>query len=224
MRLSDPRRREPAHRLRSRRRGRPLRRRLERRQRRRRHPPRPELGPGHTIVTILCDSGTRYQSRLFNPALSAVEVAYPCPPGSQRPAPRLPSVFSATQRSAEARGQVAAILAGLANFCLCRYGRGTGVPARPPSRSRNGNGEGNVLNTAKKWIVDTDWLAEHLDAPDLVVFDGKLAPADRQARPQGRVPRRAHSRRAVLRHRRPHRTRSRRCRTCCPPPSSSPRA
>lgn len=27
-----------------------------------------ELGPGHTIVTILCDSGTRYQSRLFNPA------------------------------------------------------------------------------------------------------------------------------------------------------------
>jgi cysteine synthase len=26
-----------------------------------------ELGPGKTIVTILCDSGTRYQSRLFNP-------------------------------------------------------------------------------------------------------------------------------------------------------------
>ncbi len=25
------------------------------------------LGPGHTIVTILCDSGSRYQSRLFNP-------------------------------------------------------------------------------------------------------------------------------------------------------------
>jgi cysteine synthase A len=27
-----------------------------------------ELGPGHTIVTILADYGTRYQSRLFNPA------------------------------------------------------------------------------------------------------------------------------------------------------------
>ncbi len=27
-----------------------------------------QLGPGHTIVTILCDSGTRYQSKLFNPA------------------------------------------------------------------------------------------------------------------------------------------------------------
>ena len=26
-----------------------------------------ELGPGHTIVTMLCDPGTRYQSRLFNP-------------------------------------------------------------------------------------------------------------------------------------------------------------
>ena len=24
------------------------------------------LGPGHTVVTILCDSGTRYQSKLFN--------------------------------------------------------------------------------------------------------------------------------------------------------------
>ena len=27
-----------------------------------------DLGPGHTVVTILCDSGTRYQSKLFNPA------------------------------------------------------------------------------------------------------------------------------------------------------------
>ena len=27
-----------------------------------------QLGPGHTIVTILCDGGMRYQSKLFNPA------------------------------------------------------------------------------------------------------------------------------------------------------------
>ncbi|PUB11315.1 cysteine synthase A [Yoonia sediminilitoris] len=27
-----------------------------------------EMGPGHTIVTILCDYGTRYQSKLYNPA------------------------------------------------------------------------------------------------------------------------------------------------------------
>jgi cysteine synthase A len=26
-----------------------------------------EMGPGHTIVTILCDGGSRYQSKLFNP-------------------------------------------------------------------------------------------------------------------------------------------------------------
>jgi cysteine synthase A len=26
-----------------------------------------ELGPGHRIVTILCDGGARYQSKLFNP-------------------------------------------------------------------------------------------------------------------------------------------------------------
>jgi cysteine synthase A len=27
-----------------------------------------DLGPGHTVVTILADSGTRYRSKLFNPA------------------------------------------------------------------------------------------------------------------------------------------------------------
>lgn len=26
-----------------------------------------DLGPGHTIVTILCDQGSRYQSKIFNP-------------------------------------------------------------------------------------------------------------------------------------------------------------
>jgi cysteine synthase A len=26
-----------------------------------------QLGPGHTVVTVLCDYGTRYQSKLFNP-------------------------------------------------------------------------------------------------------------------------------------------------------------
>jgi cysteine synthase A len=27
-----------------------------------------ELGPGHTVVTVLADAGTRYQAKLFNPA------------------------------------------------------------------------------------------------------------------------------------------------------------
>lgn len=30
-----------------------------------------QLGPGHTVVTVLCDGGGRYQSRLFNPEFLA---------------------------------------------------------------------------------------------------------------------------------------------------------
>jgi cysteine synthase len=38
-----------------------------------------EMGPGHTIVTILCDGGARYQSKLFNPAFLK-EKGLPSPP------------------------------------------------------------------------------------------------------------------------------------------------
>jgi cysteine synthase A len=38
-----------------------------------------ELGPGHTVVTILADSGTRYLSKLFNPAFLK-EKNLPTPP------------------------------------------------------------------------------------------------------------------------------------------------
>ncbi|MCB1835203.1 MAG: cysteine synthase A [Geminicoccaceae bacterium] len=38
-----------------------------------------EMGPGHTIVTVLCDSGSRYQSRLFNPAFLR-KKGLPVPP------------------------------------------------------------------------------------------------------------------------------------------------
>src|SRR3954468_6428720 len=37
-----------------------------------------DLGPGHTVVTILADSGTRYQSKLFNPVFLR-EKGLPCP-------------------------------------------------------------------------------------------------------------------------------------------------
>jgi cysteine synthase A len=37
-----------------------------------------EMGPGHTIVTILCDYGNRYQSKLFNPDfLASKELPVP---------------------------------------------------------------------------------------------------------------------------------------------------
>ena len=37
-----------------------------------------DLGPGHTIVTILCDQGARYQSKIFNPAFLK-ERGFPVP-------------------------------------------------------------------------------------------------------------------------------------------------
>ncbi len=37
-----------------------------------------DLGPGHTVATVLCDYGTRYQSKLFNPAFLA-EKGLPVP-------------------------------------------------------------------------------------------------------------------------------------------------
>ncbi|MDH3768265.1 MAG: cysteine synthase A, partial [Gammaproteobacteria bacterium] len=37
-----------------------------------------ELGPGHTIVTVLCDTGLRYLQRLYNPEfLKEKDVAVP---------------------------------------------------------------------------------------------------------------------------------------------------
>ncbi len=44
-----------------------------------------ELGPGHTIVTILCDYGSRYQSKLFNPAFLRSK-GLPVPGWLERPA------------------------------------------------------------------------------------------------------------------------------------------
>ena len=38
-----------------------------------------DLGPGHTVVTVLCDYGNRYQSKLFNPAFLR-EKGLPTPP------------------------------------------------------------------------------------------------------------------------------------------------
>ncbi len=43
-----------------------------------------ELGPGRTIVTILCDYGTRYQSKLFNPAFLR-KKGLPVPPWMDKP-------------------------------------------------------------------------------------------------------------------------------------------
>ena len=51
-----------------------------------------DMGPGHTIVTVLCDYGTRYQSKLFNPAFLR-EKGLPVPKWLDRPPTRTPDVF-----------------------------------------------------------------------------------------------------------------------------------
>lgn len=50
-----------------------------------------------------------------------------------------------------------------------------------------------MVNSAQNWIVETEWLADHLSAPDLVVFDGSwhLPTSDRDAKQEyldGHIP------------------------------------
>ena len=51
-----------------------------------------EMGPGHTIVTILCDYGNRYQSKLYNPAFLR-EKGLPVPDWLDRASHDIPAVF-----------------------------------------------------------------------------------------------------------------------------------
>jgi len=51
-----------------------------------------EMGPGHTIVTILCDHGSRYQSKLYNPEFLKSK-GLPTPPWLDRSAPDVPDVY-----------------------------------------------------------------------------------------------------------------------------------
>ncbi|MCV6595432.1 MAG: cysteine synthase A [Silicimonas sp.] len=51
-----------------------------------------DLGPGHTVVTILCDYGNRYQSKLFNPDFLR-DKGLPVPDWMTGSARSLPAVF-----------------------------------------------------------------------------------------------------------------------------------
>lgn len=53
-----------------------------------------DMGPGHTIVTILCDYGTRYQSKLYNPDFLRSKDL-PVPGWLDAPKADLPSMFEA---------------------------------------------------------------------------------------------------------------------------------
>jgi cysteine synthase A len=51
-----------------------------------------DLGPGHTVVTILCDYGTRYQSKVWNPAFLR-EKGLPTPDWLEAAPRDMPNVF-----------------------------------------------------------------------------------------------------------------------------------
>ncbi|MEI4196607.1 cysteine synthase A [Roseovarius sp. E0-M6] len=51
-----------------------------------------DMGPGHTIVTVLCDYGTRYQSKLFNPEFLR-EKELPVPRWLDEAPRSIPGVF-----------------------------------------------------------------------------------------------------------------------------------
>jgi len=57
-----------------------------------------EMGPGHTIVTLLCDYGTRYQSKLFNPEFLRSKNL-PVPGWLANPRPPVPTVFEPVEES-----------------------------------------------------------------------------------------------------------------------------
>ena len=57
-----------------------------------------EMGPGHTIVTLLCDYGTRYQSRLFDPAFLKSKNL-PVPQWLVAERTPLPQMFVDTEKS-----------------------------------------------------------------------------------------------------------------------------
>jgi cysteine synthase A len=50
------------------------------------------MGPGHTIVTMLCDYGTRYQSKLYNVDFLK-EKGLPTPSWLTRGPGSIPGVF-----------------------------------------------------------------------------------------------------------------------------------
>mgnify|MGYP002622267668 CR=1 FL=1 len=51
-----------------------------------------DMGPGHTIVTVLCDYGTRYQTKLFNPEFLRAK-GLPVPEWMARKPADLPEVY-----------------------------------------------------------------------------------------------------------------------------------
>ena len=113
-----------------------------------------ELGPGHTIVTMLADYGTRYQSKLFNPQFLR-EKKLPVPPWLERRSNikvplRVNSIANERQRCPLAKGVRGPIIEN----AMLRTDKT--LPQRPRAAGS----------------VSTDWLAEHLRDRNVVAVDG----------------------------------------------------
>ena len=80
-----------------------------------------------------------------------------------------------------------------------------------------------MADGAQKWLVETEWLASHLDTPGLVILDGSmhLPTTKRNARAEYLA---AHIPGALFFDIDDIADEKSRCRTCCPPRPSSPAA
>ena len=96
-----------------------------------------ELGPGHTIVTILADYGTRYQSKLFNPAFLR-EKKLPVPHWLERQIGASRCLFSEPTR----------VASRIRCHCHAQTRRIPLPPPRPAAGSFRPNGLPNICATA----------------------------------------------------------------------------
>ena len=116
---------------------------------------RKELGPGHTIVTVLCDSGARYQSKLFNPAFLRAKNL-PVPEWLERAAPSIPQALAMTDPAAVPRRALPARGGGARGRRLPRRNRARPVLFYPRGGGQPGDQRRLVrADGAEIEIVDT---------------------------------------------------------------------
>ena len=129
------------------------------------------MGPGHTLVTILCDSGFRYASKLYNPVfLRAKDL--PVPPWLERlqPARERPAVTEllfredAGRRSTEAVVEAVDPLAGVVLDRTVFYVQGGGQP-----------GDTGVLRLADGRAIP---VLDTVYGPDRTTVLHRVGPAD----------------------------------------------
>ena len=168
----------------------PLPRRLVGHQRRGGHRLAKDLGPGHTIVTVLADYGSRYQSKLFNPDFLRSKNL-PVPAWLERRSRFKPPYDGNVTDTVVAR------------WCwLLKEPDTEELPIAPGSSPPRG------------WLVTTEWLTHAPARSASFLVDSSVFSAEQASATPMRNIDRAYSRRGVLRYRcrlRPFH----RCRTCC---------